>query len=134
MMVVGVEEVRKCPGAVAFAPVGAEVGPLLLEGAVKSLHFAVGLRPIGPAVTVLDVSEGLVEELAAVTETVVGEHPLDDDALRFEPGLGSCPEGGGGRSLLVGQDLGVGQSAVVVEGGVKEGVPAPPLLDLAPAV
>ena len=39
-----------------------------------------------------------------------------------EPGVGAPPERGGGAARLVGEDLGVGEAAVVVDGGVEVGV------------
>ena len=80
-MVVRMEEMRKGPGPVALSPVGPAIRPLLLEGEVEPLDLPIGLGSVGPTVAVLDVSEGLVEELSPVTEAVVGQHPLDDDAV-----------------------------------------------------
>jgi hypothetical protein len=56
---------------------------------------------------------------------VVGQDPLDDHAPGPEPGVGPSPERGGGAASLVGEDLGVGEAAVVVDGGVKVGVADP---------
>ena len=91
---------------------------------MKAFDFAVGLGPVGTAALVDDaaVGEGLVEQPAPIAEGVVGEDPFDDDAVGLEPGLGATPEGGGGGAGLVDQDLGVGEAAVVVEGGVEVGV------------
>lgn len=85
---------------------------------MEALNLAVGLRSVGPALLVNDAvfGEGLVEELAPVAEADVAEHPLHDDAPGPEPSLGPAPERSGGGALLVGQDLGVGQAAEVVDG------------------
>ncbi len=125
MMVVDVEPACKSTGPVGLSAVGPDVGPLLHHGPVEALHFSIGLGPVGAAVAVLDGPQGLVEEGSPVAKGVVGEHPLDHDALGGEPGLGPAPEGGCRPSLLVGQDLGVGQARVVVDGGVQVGVPDP---------
>lgn len=49
---------------------------------------------------------------------------FDDDAVGGEPGVGSAPQRGGGRALLVGGGFGVDEAAVVVEGAVQERVAA----------
>jgi hypothetical protein len=58
-------------------------------------------------------------ELAAVAvgEGVAGQHPLDTDAMGGEEVAGAAEEPGAGVAALVGQDLGVGQPRVVVDGG-----------------
>ena len=50
------------------------------------------------------VFEGLGEELGAVGRAVVGHHPLDANALAFEPGERALQEGGGVFLSLAGQD------------------------------
>jgi hypothetical protein len=65
---------------------------------------------------VRDGAESLIEETAAIAGAVVGDNPLDGDAVDSEEGLCSIPEGCGGGGLLVGEDLGVGESAVAVDG------------------
>lgn len=81
VMVVAVEPACKCSGAVGFAAVGTDVGPLLEEGSVEAFDLAVGPGPVGPAVLVGDalLPEGLVEQPAPVGEVVVGQDPLDGD-------------------------------------------------------
>ncbi len=73
------------------------------------------------------VGEGVVEEAASVAEAVGAQNPFDHDALGPEPGFGSTPEGCCRVAFLVGEDLGVGEAAVVVDGGVEVGVTDPPL-------
>jgi hypothetical protein len=74
-----------CEGGPAgsFADVQPPVGPALDQGAVEPLDLAVGLRPIRPGRPGSDVEllAGLVPELAVVTAAVVGQDPLDDDAV-----------------------------------------------------
>jgi len=124
VMVVAMEPAGKSAGAVGLAGVGAGVGPFVEQGAVEALDLAVGLGPVGPAVLVDDavLGEGGVEEAAPVGEVVVGQDAFDDDAPGTEPGFGSAPEGGAGGAGLIGEDLGVDEAAVVVDGAVEVGV------------
>jgi hypothetical protein len=67
----------------------------------------------------------------AVGEGVVGDDPFDGrDAAGGEVAGGAEREAGGGGAFLVGQDLGVGQPGVVVDGGVDVVVADPRLLQL----
>src|SRR3984893_1309596 len=121
VMVVAVEEVRKCSGAVAVAGVGPDVGPFVEQGAVEALYLSIGLRSVGPAVLMQDApfSQCGVEQSAAVAEAVVGEDSFDGDPLGVEPALSSLPEAGRGRAFLVGEDLGVRDAGVGVVCGVR---------------
>src|SRR5215207_4727579 len=56
---------------------------------------------------------------------VVGDHPLDADAVADVEGGGAGEEAGAGGALLVGKDLGIGQPGVVVDGGVDVVVAQP---------
>ena len=49
---------REFVAACGVAAVEPGVGPLSGQGAVESLHFSVGLGPIGPGASVLDVAQG----------------------------------------------------------------------------
>ncbi len=53
-----------------------------------------------------------------VGAAVVGEDPLNGDAVAGEEGERSAEEADCGCGLLVGEDLGVGEAAVVVDGDV----------------
>ncbi len=54
--------IGRCAGF--FGEVGLGVGPFLVEGAVESLDFAVGLRAVGAGLLVDDVgTDGLGEQL-----------------------------------------------------------------------
>src|SRR5438309_8966287 len=104
-MVVAVQPTRKSPRAISLAAVRPDVGPLVEECAVEALDLAVGLRPVGAAVAVPDAGhgQGLVEQLPPITEAVVRQHALDDDAAGAEPRLRPAPERCRGAPLLVGQ-------------------------------
>ena len=65
---------------------------------------------------------GASEVGAAVARTVVGEHGPDADAALGEPAARALPERDRGDRALVGQNLAVGDTGVVVDGGVDVGV------------
>jgi hypothetical protein len=69
-------------------------------------------------------AEGVIEGAGAVA-AAVGEHALDGDAAGGEVAAGAAPERGGGVFALLGEDLGIGQPGVVVQGGVQESVAQP---------
>jgi hypothetical protein len=54
----------------------------------------------------------------AVGEGVVGQHPLDGDAMAGEEHPGPAEEPGAAVAALIGQDFGIGQPGVVVDGGM----------------
>jgi hypothetical protein len=70
-------------------------------------------------------SEGFAEQMRAIEAAVVGQHPAHGDPVVGEPGSGAEPEGRGGLLPLVGEDLGVGQSRVAIDGGVQGSVADP---------
>ena len=55
---------------------------------------------------------------ASVGGAVVGDHALDFDAVAAEEAQGAGEEAHSGGRLLVGEHLGVGEAAVVVDGDV----------------
>jgi hypothetical protein len=55
---------------------------------------------------------------AAVTGAVVGEDALDDDPVASVEADCALEEAGCGARLFVGEDFGVGKTAVVVDGDV----------------
>ena len=57
---------------------------------------------------------------AAVAGAVVGEQLLDFDPVAAVEGDGAAQEAGSGGCLLVVEDLGVGEAAVVVDGDMNE--------------
>ena len=76
----------------------------------------------------LDVrAQGVFERVGAVAGAVVGQDPFDGDAAGFEIGVGAFPEPGRGLLLLIGQDLGVGEPGVVIDGVVQERVARSPV-------
>ena len=65
--------------------------------------LAVGLRPVGPGLLVVDVQvlALLRPELAAVAAAVVGQHPLNGDAVGGEPEHRPAQHASGGPGGLV---------------------------------
>jgi hypothetical protein len=78
-------------------------GPFFERGAVEALDFAVGPGAAGPDAFLGDGGrgEGLGEQLGLVAGTVVGQHPLDGDAMAGGP----LPVADRCALALVGQDL-----------------------------
>ena len=72
------------------------------------------MRP-GAEVADAEVPAGERVHGGAVGGAVVGEHALDRDAVAGEEGERAREEADGGGRFLVGQDFGVGESAVVVD-------------------
>lgn len=64
--------------------------------------------------------------MEAVTGAVIGQDSLHCDPVRLEIGVGACPESGGGVLFPIGQDLGVGEPGVVIDGVVQESLARPP--------
>ena len=124
VMIVEMQPAGKRADAGDLAAVDADVGSLLDEGAVEAFDLAVGLRPVGAGAAMADAGgqAGASEVGAAVARTVVGEHGPDADAALGEPAARALPERDRGDRALVGQNLAVGDTGVVVDGGVDVGV------------
>jgi hypothetical protein len=71
-------------------------------------------------VTDAECSTGERVQCRDVRAAVVGEHALDLDAVAGKEGEGAAEEPDRGGCLFVGEDLGVGEAAVVVDGDVDE--------------
>ena len=66
VVIVGVQPDDEFVAAFGVAAVEPRVGPFVGQGAVESLHFAVGLGPIGPSPTMRDVTEHIAEGMRAI--------------------------------------------------------------------
>jgi hypothetical protein len=75
---------------------------------------------------------GLAVQLAAIAGPVIGHQPLDDDALRGEPGDSALQKADGLVALAV-EDLDVGQAGAVIDSDVEE-LPADPATGRGPVV
>src|SRR5699024_12226168 len=123
---------RKGSGSLGVAGEDLSVGPLGLQGAVEAFDLAVLPGAVRPDELVLGAQ--FLHDVAyvvgmAVGEVVVGHHSLDPgDAVRGEVPGRSPDEAGAGGALLVGQDLAVGQSGVVIDHRVHVVVTDPGLL------
>ena len=119
VVVVGVEPGGESVASLGVGAVGVGVGPFVGQGAVEAFDFAVGLGPVGAGAFVGDVrAEGGGEVAGSVAGAVVGQDAGDGDCVVGEPGVGASPERGGGVAAFVGEQFGVGQPGVVVQGGV----------------
>lgn len=101
--------------------------PLLRERPVHPLDLAVLPGAERPRVLVSDSAgvQRLVELAGAVGRPIVGHDPLDRDAEPLEERQRAGHEAAGGPLPLVGQQLGVGGPAAVVDGHVQAGPPGP---------
>src|SRR5205807_9890576 len=105
-------------GALIVAREDVAIRPLRLERPVEALHLAVLPRAMGSDedVASAEAVEGASEVPAVgIGPGVVGHDGSDGDALSGQACDRSLEEGGGGGALLVGEDLGVGITTVVVD-------------------
>ena len=107
VFIVVVHEVLVGVAALGVVVPVAGVGPFLVEGAVETFDFAVGLGPVGPGApgAGAGVFERGEEVFGAVAGAVVGEHSLAGDPREGIEGGGSPPEPRRGEAGLVGVDL-----------------------------
>src|SRR5262245_30668150 len=119
-MVVVPEPAVKCSAAFAAGSVDRAVGPAVEQGADEALGFPVGLRSARPCAGVVDAEPSAGERVAGRTVggAVVGEDALDLDAVAGKEDDGAVEKAGRGRGPFVGEDFGVGETAVVVDGDV----------------
>ena len=103
VVIIGVQPARVFVAALRVAGVEPRIGPLVGQSAMEALHLAVGLRPVGPSATMLDIAEGIAEDVRSITVPVVGQHLSNGDAAIGEPRVGTPPEAGGGVLALVGE-------------------------------
>src|SRR5437763_14900753 len=123
MVVVAVEPGREQAAALLIAPIASAVGPLVEQGAVEALHLAVNPGGVGRREQVAGAQlgqGGLEVARGPVVAGVVGHDPLELNAVVGEELGGSEQEGGAGGAPLVGQDLAIGEAAVIVDQGVDE--------------
>src|SRR5688572_8122966 len=90
--------------------VEANVGPLAQERLNEAFGLAVCLRTARASakVTKSQGQTGVAEVVGAITIAVVGEQPLDRDAVSSEPGESTLKELHTGARTFVGQDFGIG--------------------------
>ena len=113
--------VGRCAGFVAKVGVG--VCPFGCQRAVEAFDFAVRLGSVRPCPEVFDLdAKRLGEVVGSVARTVVGHHGRDRDAGVGEELSRSFPEPGSGLFAFVGQDFGIGQPGMVIDGVVQERV------------
>jgi len=100
--------------------VGACVGPLAQGGLDEAFGFAVGAWGVRPGEAVLDslLQQRVSEAVVAVAWPVVGEHTLDREAEARVKSPCHAEEEQGRLVVLVGQDGGEADAAVVIDGDV----------------
>src|SRR4051794_16028748 len=121
VQVVVVEPGGQEGGTVVVAGEDPGVGPLGTQGAVEAFDLAVdpGAVRANELLPGSDRGCGRGEVPGdPVVLGVVGDDPLDGDAVAGVEGCGAGEEAGAGGALLVVEDLGVGQPGVVIDGGV----------------
>src|SRR5256886_12528294 len=131
MVVVAVQPVGEQIAALLVGQVGGDVGPLGQQRPVVALGLAVDLRCVErrPQVAGSHLSQSVVELAGKpVVEGVVRHAALQADAVAGEEAGGPKQEGGTGRALLIGQDLAVGEAAVVVDHRVDKVVAQAPVV------
>ncbi len=115
---VGLEPWRKCGLALVAAGEDLTVGPF---------GFAVGpgVAELDNAFNGSEISDGLAEcSGVAVGEGVVGDDAFDPvDAVRGEVARGAGEEPGRGGALYVGEDFGIADAGVLIDGDVDVVVP-----------
>src|SRR2546422_10596864 len=101
--------------------VGEAVGPLAQQRLHERLGLAIGLWSSGAGVTAADAKLGAGSSpgVGAVAIAVVREHALDRDPALAVPGLCPAQEGHAVGGALAGEQLGVGQTRVVVDREVE---------------
>src|SRR5699024_5871743 len=101
------------------------VRPFVHQRPVEPLDLPVRLRTtrLGPLVPD-PVPERSAEVSGPVTGPVIRHHRLHAHTDPGEERSGTCPEPGNGGLLLVGEDLGVDQPGVIIDGVMQ--IPIPP--------
>src|SRR5215213_5871675 len=121
-MVVVPEPAVKGAGSFLACGVDRAVGPAVEQGSDEAFGFPICLWPVGPGAEVADrelaAGDGVHER--AVGGAVVGQDRFDLDAVATVEGNGAAEEADRGRGFLVGEDFGVGEAAVIVDGDVDE--------------
>src|SRR6266566_5266565 len=119
-MVVVPEPAVKCGAAFAARAVDGPVCPAVDQRADEAFRFAVGLWPVGASAAVADAESAAGERVQGrlVGGAVVGQNALDADPVAVVEGDCAAKEADRRDGFLVGEDLGVGEAAVVVDADV----------------
>ena len=127
MPVVAMKPAREMVGAVSGRVEGGGISPLAQGGLDKAFGLAIGARGIGSGKNVLEaeLATGQGKNIGTKTGAIIGHDTLKFDAEAPIMGGGLAQEGGSGDALLVGEDGGVGQTGMVVDGDKNEVVTSP---------
>jgi hypothetical protein len=112
----------KMLGAVNGGGEGGSVSPLAQRGLDEALGLAVGPGSIGSGAQMLEAqfAASAGEGVATKTRTVVGHDAFEFHAEALIMGHGLLEEGDGGGPLLVGENGGVGQTGMIIDGDKDE--------------
>src|SRR4051812_21205990 len=101
MVVVAVQERRDRVDSLLLAGPGLGVETFLGQGPVEPFDLAVGLRPVGPGVSVSDpLAQCVVERSGPVAGAVIGQYPADHlDAVGREVSACLCKVRGPGSGV-----------------------------------
>lgn len=121
MIVVMIDPDPQRLSASLFAVVGPGVEDLVDHQPVVAFDFAVAFRSVGPdgLMPMSQSGHRVMEQVGAVVVAVVGNDPVDADAVGGVEGSGPMEESRGRRLLLVLERLGVGQAGVPIDGRVQ---------------
>ena len=118
MPVVAVEPGRELVGTVGGGVEDGGISPFAQRGWDEAFGLAVGARGIGPGEDVLkaELATGQGKNIGPKTGTVIGHDALQSDSEAQIMGGRLAQEGSSGDALLVGQDGGMGQAGMIVDG------------------
>ncbi len=122
MPVVVVEERVEALGALSGMGVGVSVSPFAEGGLDEALGLAIGLWGVGSCEAVLEAEggDGVAHGVGAVAGAIVGVDALGGDAVPGKEGEGGVEESDGAAGGLVREELGEGETGMVVDGDVEE--------------
>ena len=97
------------------------ISPLAQGSLDKALGLAIGLRGIGAGEAMFEAEggHGIAHSARAITGAVIGVNALGLNAMVLEESEGGVEEGQSAVSGFIGEELGEGETAVVVEGDVE---------------
>lgn len=87
---------------------------------LEAFDVAVGLGPVGACLLIGDVAPPGVEQLRPVAGSVIAEDTFGGDPVGGVEDVGATLEGGRGLLSLDGDDLGIGELGVVINGRMQK--------------
>lgn len=120
-MVIFKDIVKEEGGAFVATLVAAGVSPFACDGLYEAFGLSVSLRPVGPGKLMFDTELGAGgrEGIGAIADAAIGEDTLDGDAVEGVEADGLLQGSDDAGDFFVGQDAGVGQARVIIDGDVQ---------------